>query len=226
LASTTKLGEPVLLYFVEKLGHPFQVAGDGMIVQPALADPAQPFTHRLNRPVASLNELHLDRCNRGTQTLRDRFPAKCKPALAGHVAAMREAEKVERFRSAFSACQPARFVDTRFQNPENASNTWLDVTDPREPLFGQRFQIESVSQAPQESAYAFVRREDGIVLRVPLRATSISALVDHAPRAKLCEQSAQEFLSLVKEYALWPSQSPSKPTRSGRNSKNNSDKKS
>jgi len=100
------------------------------------------------------------------------------------------------------------------------------VTGPREPLFGKRFRIESVSQAPQESAYVFVRREDGIVLRVPLRATSISTLVDHAPQAKLAKQSASEFLSLVKEYALWPPQSPSKPTKSGRDSKNDNDKKS
>ncbi len=61
LTSTTKLGEPVLLHLVEELGHPFQVTGDGVIVQPALAHPAQPFSHRINRPVATLDELYLDR---------------------------------------------------------------------------------------------------------------------------------------------------------------------
>lgn len=71
-----------------------------------------------------------------------------------------------------------------------------------------------------------VLRPDGIVLKVPLRATSLSTLVEGSPRAKLCEPSAQEFLSLVKEYQLCPPQSPCKPTKSGRSSKKKSDKKS
>ncbi len=36
--------------------------------------------------------------NLGAKSLRDRFSAKCEPAAAGHITAMREAEKVERFR--------------------------------------------------------------------------------------------------------------------------------
>jgi hypothetical protein len=71
-----------------------------------------------------------------------------------------------------------------------------------------------------------VLRPDGIVLKVPLRATSLSTLVEGSPRAKLCEPSAQEFLSLVKEYQLCPPQSHCKPTKSGRSSKKKSDKKS
>src|SRR6056297_1433899 len=54
--------------------------------------------------MTTLNQFHLDRRNRGPQSLRDRCPAKCEPAGTGHVAAMCEAEKVERFGSAFSAC--------------------------------------------------------------------------------------------------------------------------
>ena len=120
----------------------------------------------------------------------------------------------------------ARFIDTRFHNPGDASNDFVEVTDPREPLYGQRFRIESVSRVEQEIAHVFVRRGDGIVLRVPLRATSLSTLADDAPKAKLCGQSAQEFLSLVQEYALCPPQSPNKPTKSGRSSKKKCDKKS
>ena len=123
-------------------------------------------------------------------------------------------------------CRTARFVDTRFHNPGDASNDFVEVTDPREPLYGKRFRIESISRVEQEIAHVFVRREDGIVLRVPLRATSLSTLVDDAPKAKLCGPSAQEFLSLVKEYALCPPQSPNEPTKSGRSSKKKSDKKS
>ena len=51
LASTTKLSKSELLHLVEKLRHPFQVTGDGVIIQPSLTDASQPFSHRLNRPV-------------------------------------------------------------------------------------------------------------------------------------------------------------------------------
>jgi hypothetical protein len=67
-------------------------------------------------------------------------------------------------------------------------------------LFGKRLRVESVASTPQEAAHVFLRREDGIVLRVPLRATSLSTLVRHAPRAKLCNDAVQEFLDLVMEY--------------------------
>ena len=103
---------------------------------------------------------------------------------------------------------------------------WVEVTDPREPLFGRRFRIESVSRTAQEVAHVFVRRDDGIVLRIPLRTTSLSTLVDFAPRAKLCRQSATEFLSLVKEYALCPHPHHSHPTKSGQSSKKHRKKKS
>jgi len=106
LTSATKLGKPERLHFVEELRHPFQVAGDGLIVQPTLTNPSQPFTDRINRPMALLDRLHLDHRNRGTQTLRDRCPAEGEPASTGHIAAMREAKKIERFRSTFTARLP------------------------------------------------------------------------------------------------------------------------
>ena len=74
------------------------------------------------------------------------------------------------------------------------------MTDPTEPLYGKRLRVESVASTPQDVAQVFLRRDDGVVLRVPLRATSLSTLVRHAPRAKLCKHAVQEFLDLVKEY--------------------------
>jgi hypothetical protein len=100
------------------------------------------------------------------------------------------------------------------------------VTDPREPLYGKRFRVESVSRSSEDVAHVFVCREDGIVLRVPLRATSLSTLVNHAPRAKLCRQAAQELLDLVKEYELCPPINIRKPAKSGRRSIKKRDKKS
>ncbi len=100
------------------------------------------------------------------------------------------------------------------------------MTDPREPLYGKRFRVESVSRSSKELAHVFLRRDDGIVLRVPLRATSLSTLVIDAPRAKLCKQSVAEFLDLVKEYELCPPTNIRKSTKSGRRSTKKRDKKS
>lgn len=100
----------------------------------------------------------------------------------------------------------------------------MEITDPTEPLFGKRFQVESISRSSEEAARVLLRREDGIVLRVPLWATSLSTLVDHAPRAKLCRQAVAEFLDLVKEYELCPR--TKKPIKSGPRSTCRRDKKS
>jgi hypothetical protein len=89
------------------------------------------------------------------------------------------------------------------------------VTDPADPLFGKRLRVESISSTPQDVAHVFLRRDDGIVLRVPLRATSLSTLVEHAPRAKLCKHAVQEFLDLVKEYEQCTQKAATKSARSG-----------
>jgi hypothetical protein len=91
----------------------------------------------------------------------------------------------------------------------------VEVTDPTEPLFGKCLRLESVASTPQDVAPVFLRRDDGIVLRVPLRATSLSSLVRYAPRAKLCKHAVQEFLGLVKEYERCTQKSWSKSARSG-----------
>lgn len=63
-------------------------------------------------------------------------------------------------------------------------------------------QIESIARTDPHVAHVFLRNSDGVVLRVPLRATSLSTLVDHSPRTTLNHQSVTQFLQLVKEYAL------------------------
>ena len=103
---------------------------------------------------------------------------------------------------------------------------WVEVTDPTEPLYGRRFRVESISRSPQEVDHVFVRREDGIGLRVPLRSTNLSLLVSDTPRAKLNAQSIADFLSLVKEYELCPPPKTSPPRMSGRRSTCRRDSKS
>ena len=100
----------------------------------------------------------------------------------------------------------------------------MEITDRAEPLFGKRFQVESISRVTEEDARVFLRREDGIILRVRLRSTNLSTLVDHAPRAKLCRQAVAEFLDLVKEYELCSR--TMKPIESGHRSTIRRDKKS
>lgn len=102
----------------------------------------------------------------------------------------------------------------------------MEITDPAEPLFGKRFRLESISRGAEEATHVFLRREDGIVLRVPKRATDLSVLVDHAPRAKLSQQAVAEFLDLVKEYELCPPPQESPRTNSGRRSTKSRNKKS
>ena len=103
---------------------------------------------------------------------------------------------------------------------------WVEVTDPAEPLFGRRFRLDRMCRSISESAYVFLRREDGVVLRVPRRSTSLSILVGQTPRAKLNASSVDDFLALVKEYELCHRPKNSKPTKSGRRSTSKRDSKS
>ena len=89
------------------------------------------------------------------------------------------------------------------------------MIDPAEPLFGKRLRVERVASTPQDIAHVFLRREDGIVLRVPLRATNLSTLVRHAPRTKLCKHAVREFLDLVKEYEQCVQRPATKSVKSG-----------
>jgi hypothetical protein len=79
--------------------------------------------------------------------------------------------------------------------------------------------VESIPRTPQEVAYVFLRREDGIVLKVPLRSTNLSTLVRHAPIAKLCKSSVQEFLDLVKDYERCVKKPATNSAKSGSRSK-------
>ncbi|MEQ1904535.1 MAG: hypothetical protein ABL888_10145 [Pirellulaceae bacterium] len=100
------------------------------------------------------------------------------------------------------------------------------MTDPREPLYGKRLRIESIARTDPRFAHVFLRTEDDVVLRVPLRATSLSTLVDHSPRATLNTDAVVQFLELAKEYALCRAIKNPKSTRYGHRSTNNNGKMS
>ena len=119
------------------------------------------------------------------------------------------------FEPATSASRTTTFLNTHLHNPDNASTRWAEVTDPTEPLFGKRLPVERVASTPQDVAHVFLRRDDGIILRVPLRATNLSTLVRHSPEAKLCKLAVQELLDLVKEYEQCTQKAATKPGKSG-----------
>ncbi len=98
----------------------------------------------------------------------------------------------------------------------------MEVVDSGHPLFGQRFQLLSVTRGTANVSQVFVRFRDGITLRVPLRATSLSTWAEDAPRAKLSVIAVQELLALVKEYE----QCPRHPEKSGMGSRRHSGKNS
>ena len=102
------------------------------------------------------------------------------------------------------------------------STDCMQVTDPAHPLFGRTFQVLSVSRGTSDSSHVFVGYRDGIVLRIPRRATSLSALGQDTPYSKLCVAAVRELLSLVKEYESCPR----RPRKSGRGSRRRSSKKS
>jgi hypothetical protein len=98
--------------------------------------------------------------------------------------------------------------------------------DPREALFGKRMRVESIARTDPLIAHVFLRTDEGVILRVPLRATSLSTIVDHSPRTTLNKDAVVQFLELAKEYALCRATKTHKSTKSGHRSIKNNDNKS
>ena len=84
----------------------------------------------------------------------------------------------------------------------DASIEWVEIVDPSQALYPRRLPMVSVSRGPQLSAMVQLSLEDGSVVKVPLRATSLSTLVRDTPRAKLSTDAVREFHDLVKEYKI------------------------
>ncbi|MFV1991260.1 MAG: hypothetical protein ACC652_11020 [Acidimicrobiales bacterium] len=87
----------------------------------------------------------------------------------------------------------------------------VEVTDPRHPLFGQRFKVHSVTGGDVHSARVYVSYHGDQRLMILREATNLSILERTAPCAKLDTSAVKEFLALVKEYELCPFT----PTKSG-----------
>ena len=73
------------------------------------------------------------------------------------------------------------------------------MTDPTHPLFGQRFQVLSISRPPGRPGHLFVAYRHGVRLRIPVLATDLSPRAPTRPRTKLTRAALLDLLSLVKE---------------------------
>jgi hypothetical protein len=93
----------------------------------------------------------------------------------------------------------------------------VEVSDPTHPLYGQRFPVLAVSQSPQAAGQVWVAFREGIRLRLPAAATSLAPALATQPRTRFTQPAVEEFLALVKEYAL---PCPLSPPASGPNSPN------
>jgi hypothetical protein len=100
-----------------------------------------------------------------------------------------------------------------------------EIVDPAHPLYRKRLPLVSVSRGPQLTANVFLRLDDGVVIKVPHCATSLSTLVQYSPCAKLSADAAETFLGLAKEYQCCPPTN-SKPNKFGNRSMSKRGKKS
>ena len=87
------------------------------------------------------------------------------------------------------------------------------MTDPTHPLYGRIFEWVWPPGARDPEGWLLVRYRDGIVLRVPRRATSLLLFGHDIPRATLSRAAVEDLLSLVKEYESCPAKSL--PAKSG-----------
>ena len=100
-----------------------------------------------------------------------------------------------------------------------ASSDCAEITDRTHPLFGRRFPIVYVARGDVASSHVFLRYDEDITLRIPVAATSLCELAPSTLQSKLSTPAVEEFLALVKEYELCPTQTKSKQGKSGRRSR-------
>ena len=73
------------------------------------------------------------------------------------------------------------------------------MTDPTHALFGQRFQVLSITRPPGRPGHVFVAYRQGTRLRIPVLATDRAPSASALPRTKLTRAALLDLLSLVQE---------------------------
>jgi hypothetical protein len=95
-------------------------------------------------------------------------------------------------------------LNAPFKNPEEEERKDIEVTDPRHPLFGQRFPLLSISSPPHRPGQVFVAYRDGMVLRIPLASTTL-AVAQPPTCTKLTFDAVTDLLKVAEDCeALCP----------------------
>jgi hypothetical protein len=96
-------------------------------------------------------------------------------------------------------CRTTQQHDAPIQNPPQPDPEAIEVTDPTHPLYGRRFQVLSISHPPQRPGHIVVAYRGSMRLRVPVRATDLTADIASRPRTKFTRDALLELLALMKE---------------------------
>ena len=104
----------------------------------------------------------------------------------------------------------------------------VEVTDPAHPLFGRRFEILSVHDAPGLVGHVHVSHRGHMHIRIELRATDLAPSPPPLPATKLTSQAVIELAQLAGQcevlYAAQPAQRClGKPIAGGPNSSHKGD---
>jgi hypothetical protein len=88
----------------------------------------------------------------------------------------------------------------------------IEVTDPTHPLHGRRFPLLSVSGSLRTAGYVWVEYRPGILLMLPIPATSLQPAAPRGIATKLCLEALEDLVATAggSEGAC-----PSSPARSG-----------
>ena len=87
-------------------------------------------------------------------------------------------------------------LNTPFQNPDQAEPTEIEVTDPRHPLYGRRFAVDSLGLSSRRVGFVFVLYQDEMRIRIPLAATNLAPSAK-VPTSKLTFTSVTELTTLA-----------------------------
>src|SRR5215213_356639 len=75
----------------------------------------------------------------------------------------------------------------------------VEVTDPAHPLHGRRFRLLSASRTVQTAGHAWVEYRPGVLLMLPIPATSLRPAGPHAIPAKLCLEALEDLVATAGE---------------------------
>jgi hypothetical protein len=89
----------------------------------------------------------------------------------------------------------------------------VEVIDPAHPLHGRRFRLLSISRTVQTAGHVWVEYRPGILLMLPIPATSLRPAAPRAIATKLCLEALEDLVATAGESE---GPCPSSPAMSGR----------